>query len=399
MKIAYFDCFSGLSGDMLAGALIDAGLDLSFFKKELKKVAVDGYAVRAVRESRSGISGTRFIVETAPAGRDHGHAHGHGRSFADIEKLIRASRLAACVKADAMDIFTIVARAEAKIHNRPVGTVHFHEVGAVDSIVDIVCAAAGLRELGIKKVYASRIPAGGGMVACAHGVFPVPAPATVEILKGVPFVKGEVAEELVTPTGAAIIRHFAASYDGLPAMKVLTTGYGIGAKDFGRVPNVFRLMIGESAAGSLQDDTVCVIETNIDDMNPQLHEHLCARLFAAGACDVWFTPITMKKMRPAVMISVLAQRRAADDLMRMIFRETTTLGVRIRETDRKILTREKKQVRTPYGAVTLKLGYLDGECVSANPEYDECRKIACRKGIALKEVMRAAASSPANKKR
>lgn len=385
---------------MLAGALLDAGLDLSFFKKELKKVAVDGYAVRAERQSRSGISGTRFIVELKEAGHghEHGNGHGHGRSFSDIVKLIRASRLAPAVKTDVIDVFKIVARAEGKIHDRSMNDVHFHEVGAVDSIIDIVCAAAGLRALGIQKVHASKIPAGSGVVSCAHGVFPVPAPATVEILKGIPLVKGAVPQELVTPTGAAIMRHFVSSFDGFPQMKLGTIGYGVGSKDFKEIPNLFRLMIGEASDTPAAGDTACVIETNIDDMNPQIYEYLSEKLFAAGACDVWLTPISMKKMRPAVMLSVLAEPGKVDAMTGLIFAETTTLGIRIRETARKVLERRKKQVRTPYGPVCVKLGLLDGVCVSANPEYEDCKKIARRRGVPLKAVMRAAAASCDKKK-
>lgn len=395
MKIAYFDCISGMSGDMLAGALIDAGLDLSFFKKELRKVAVDGYAVRAERQSRLGISGTRFIVELKEAGHghEHGNGHAHGRSFSDIVKLIRASRLAPAVKDDVIDIFKIVARAEGKIHNRSMNDVHFHEVGAVDSIIDIVCAAVGIRALGIQKACASQIPAGSGVVRCAHGVFPVPAPATAEILKGIPLVKGAVRQELVTPTGAAIIRHFVSSFDGFPQMQIGTIGYGVGSKDFKEIPNIFRLMIGEAPDTPSAGDTAYVIESNIDDINPQIYEYLSEKLFAAGARDVWLTPISMKKMRPAVMLSVLAEPATVDTMTGLIFAETTTLGIRIRETARKVLERRKKQVRTPYGPVSVKLGFLDGTCVSANPEYEDCKKIARRRGVALKEVMRAAAAS------
>lgn len=384
MKIAYLDCYSGISGDMVVGAMIDLGLGLDFFKGELKKLDLDGFSVSARREKRSGIAGTRFIVE-----QDEKH-HPHGRSFKDIERLIKKSRLSDKVKNDAIGIFRIVAEAEAKIHDVSAGDVHFHEVGAVDSIVDIVCAAAGFDRLGVKKICASKVPTGGGSVRCAHGVFPVPAPATVEILKGVPVVKGGVEEEMVTPTGAAVLKYFTSSFGEAPEMKIEKAGYGAGKKDFKEIPNLFRLILGESAAGAVSEERVSIIETNIDDMNPQICEYLSERLFDSGALDVWLTPISMKKMRPAFMLSVMAASGDIDKLSEIIFSETTTLGVRICAAGRITAERRSESLKTPYGNISVKIGSFNGKVISVTPEYEDCKRIAKNNKVPLKDIINSA---------
>ncbi|HRZ86187.1 MAG TPA: nickel pincer cofactor biosynthesis protein LarC [bacterium] len=386
MKIAYFDCFAGISGDMFAGAAVDAGVPIDLFRKTLKKIAFGGYAIAARRVTRCGVAGTQFIVDAHEHKRGHHH---HGRSFDDIVRLLTKSGLDERIRADAIGIFTLLARAEAKVHRTTVGRVHFHEVGAVDSIVDIVCAAAAVAALGVERVFVSKLALGGGTVPCAHGTLPVPAPATAELVAGLPVVAGPVEAELVTPTGAAIVKYYGAQFGAMPEMTVSAVAYGAGCRDFPQMPNMFRLVIGETR-GSCACGTAALIETNIDDMNPQIYEHLAGRLFKLGALDVWLTPVTMKKMRPAAVLSVLCAEAGCDAAVDAIFEETTTYGVRIQTVQRRTLERETSTVTTRYGRIRVKAGSAGGKTMTVTPEYEDCRECAGAKRVPLKRVMSAA---------
>ena len=328
MKIIYFDCFAGAGGDMILGALIDAGLSVEDLKEELSQLSLSGYEIRAEKSIKKGISGTKFHVNVS-----HDHHH---RSLNDILKIIDGSSLSDDVKGQSKKIFTRLAEAEGKIHNKPVEEIHFHEVGAVDSIIDIVGTVIGLDRLDIREVRVSRIHVGTGFLECAHGTLPVPPPATLELLKNIPVYSTGIESELVTPTGAAILSTLSSCFGEIPSMCIEKTGYGLGSRDL-TIPNVLRILVGETD-DNYDVDTVQLIETNIDDMNPQFYEYIIESLFAHGAKDVFLTPIIMKKNRPGVVLSVLASPEKIDELIDIIFQETTTLGVRISEVKkRKIL--------------------------------------------------------------
>jgi len=378
--IAYLDCFSGISGDMLLGALVDAGLALADLKADLALLPLGGYEVKAERLTRRGIGGTRVTVEV---GGEHLH-----RGLNDILDIINRSDLADQVKEPARRIFARLAEAEARVHNCPVEGVHFHEVGAVDAIVDVVGACCGLHRMGITEVYASPLPLGGGWVDTAHGRLPVPAPATVELLKGVPAYGGPVEAELVTPTGAAIVTTLCHHFGAMPPMAISQVGWGAGARDLPH-PNLLRIFLG-APAELPQEQRLALIETNLDDMNPELFEHLMDRLFAAGALDVFYTPIVMKKSRPATLVSVLTEPVKMAELTAILFRETTTLGLRVQEVSRRCLERKWVEVDTEYGRLRVKLGLLGREVVTAQPEYEDCRGIARERGVPLKLVYEAA---------
>jgi uncharacterized protein (TIGR00299 family) protein len=378
--IAYLDCFSGISGDMLLGALVDAGLALADLKADLALLPLGGYEVKAERLTRRGIGGTRVTVEV---GGEHLH-----RGLSDILDIINRSDLADQVKEPARRIFARLAEAEARVHNCPVEGVHFHEVGAVDAVVDVVGACCGLHRMGITEVYASPLPLGGGWVDTAHGRLPVPAPATVELLKGVPTYGGPVEAELVTPTGAAIVTTLCRHFGAMPPMAISQVGWGAGARDLPH-PNLLRIFLG-GPAELPQEQRLALIETNLDDMNPELFEHLMDRLFAAGALDVFYTPIVMKKSRPATLVSVLTEPVKMAELTAILFRETTTLGLRVQEVSRRCLERKWVEVDTKYGRLRVKLGLLGREVVTAQPEYEDCRGIARERGVPLKLVYEAA---------
>jgi len=382
-KIAYFDCFSGCSGDMVLGALIDAGLPLGMLKKGLGSLAVQGYQLSAKKVKRSTITATKLTVimnetEAQPV-----------RSLEDILKLIKASKLPEKVKNTASAIFQRLGEAESKIHGVPVEKVHFHEIGAVDSIVDIVGAAFGLDALNIECFYSSPLTLGSGTISTAHGILPVPAPATLRLIA---MANAPIADspkqpqaELVTPTGAAIVTTLASF--GRPGMTIEKVGYGAGARDFEAWPNVMRIWIGEEIepAGS---EGLVLLETNIDDMSPEIYGYLMERLFAMQAVDVWFTPIQMKKNRPAVMLSVLAPRHAEVDLTQTIMRETSTLGIRVSPVFRHISEREMIEFDSTVGYTKAKVKRFMGNILSVHPEYEECRRIALERNISLQEVYR-----------
>lgn len=378
--IAYLDCFSGISGDMLLGALVDVGLAVEDLRADLAKLPLEGYEVTAERVVKGSLSGTQVSVKTK-------HEHGH-RGLSDILEIINGSELPAEVTLRARRIFERLAEAEARVHGRSVEEVHFHEVGAVDAIVDIVGACCGLHRLGLEKVYASALPLGGGWVESAHGRLPVPAPATVELLHGVPSYGGPVEEELVTPTGAAIVTTIASEFGTMPAMTVRAVGWGAGQKELAH-PNLLRVFLGEPTVQPLEQQ-LSLIETNVDNMNPELFGHTMERLLEAGALDVFYTPIVMKKSRPATLVSVLAEPSLVGLLSEVLFRETTTLGVRVTEVSRRCLEREWREVETEWGKVRVKIGRLDGEIVNVAPEYEDCARLARENDLPAKTIYEAA---------
>ena len=391
MKRAYLDGSAGISGDMFLGALLDAGVSATQLLAELKKIPLGFYEIKRTRAVRGGLVGTRLEVKVP--------AQGSHRHLAEIETLIKGSGLSESVQAKARAIFHRLAEAEGKLHGKPPSEVHFHEVGAVDAIVDIVGASIGLELAGIGELFSSPLNVGGGRVEAAHGTLPVPAPATAELLKGVPVYSSGVEGELVTPTGAAIVSTLAKTFGPMPAMKVEQIGYGAGAMDFHGHPNVARLFIGEAAdaetahTGLPGDELVSVIEANLDDMSPQLYGYLVERALAKGALDVTCTAVQMKKGRPGIQVTVLSVPEKGDELAELLFAETTTIGLRIYEARRKVLERESAEVETPYGRVRMKVAKRNGRVLNVAPEYDDCQRVAREKSVPLKEVMLAAQSA------
>jgi uncharacterized protein (TIGR00299 family) protein len=379
MKTAYFDCFSGISGDMTLGALMDAGVGIDTLRAGLAKLSLPGYELKAEKVNRSGIAATKAHVIIDRKNQKSRH-------LSDILDIIESSSLSPTVKEKSGRIFKRMATAEAKVHGTVPDKIHFHEVGAVDAIVDIVGSTIGLDHMGITQIITSSINVGSGTVHTSHGIFPIPAPATAELLKGIPFYQSSTQFELATPTGAAIISTLSNSFGLLPAMKVDHIAYGAGDKDFPDRSNVLRLMIGELAV-NYEEDTSIVIETNIDDMSPQVYDYVIERLMDQGAQDVYLSPIIMKKGRPANLLSVLTDRSKADALLDIIFRETTSIGARIQEVGRKKLSREIKDVDTIYGRVGVKVSKHGNEILTVTPEYDDCRKIAEERKVPLKKVM------------
>jgi len=391
MKQAYLDCFSGISGDMFVGALLDVGLPLERLFADLKKIPLGFYEFKRTRALRGHLVGTR--VEIRVPGKQP------SRKLRDIEALIRDSELSAGVKERALEVFSRLAEAEGKLHNMPPEQVHFHEVGAVDAILDIVGACIGLEFLEISQLTCSPVNVGSGCVQAAHGTLPVPAPASLELLKDLPIYSSGIDGELVTPTGAALISTLATGFGPIPPMRVERIGYGAGAREIPGHPNLARLLLGESAEpvrvrdGAPGDEVVSVIEANVDDMSPQLYGYFIDQALAAGALDVTCTPIQMKKDRPGILLSVLCTPEKGDALAQMLFEQTTTIGVRIYEARRKILERELVSIQTPYGAVNVKVAKRDGKVLNVAPEYEDCRRLASEKGVPLKQVMIAAQAS------
>ena len=384
MKIAYFDCFSGASGDMILGSLVDAGLPVETLKTALSGLRVDGWDLTPRPVVKCGISGTRMAVTAG----DNGGAHRH---LSHVRKIVNGSDLPAVVKDKSLAIFARLAEAEARVHGVDMEQVHFHEVGAVDAIVDIVGSVAGLEALNVEAVYCSALHLGTGTVRCAHGVLPVPAPATAELVRGVPVYATGLEGELLTPTGAAILTTLAAGFGPMPTMIPETTGYGAGNADRTE-PNLLRVHIGEIVDASRAGDTerIAVLETGIDDMNPQLYGHIMDRLLAAGARDVFLVPIQMKKNRPGTLLTVLCDPEQVDAFTGMILQETTTIGIRWRMENRVVADRKRVPVQTPYGEVRVKVASLDGRVVTVSPEYDDCKRLADEGGVPLKAVMAAA---------
>jgi uncharacterized protein (TIGR00299 family) protein len=431
MRIAYLECFSGISGDMFLGTLVDAGVSPQLLEETVAALGL-GAKLEISRVVRSGISATKVDVwvegqkdlprEEYWAKQDahqkhphlnehhdehrhsHDHAHSHHdesepgshshpqshRGLTEIRKIITTASISERAKNTAIAIFEALGAAEAKIHNVPVETVHFHEVGAVDAMVDIVCAAVGAEALGVDQIVCSPLNVGGGMVKCAHGTFPVPAPATVELLKDAPVYSSGTQAELVTPTGAAIVKTLAQRFGTFPEMKVEKSGYGAGWRDFSGFPNVARLVIGESVAAKTNSEVITVLEANLDDLNPQVFGYVMDRLLERGALDVFGVPVQMKKNRPGMLMTVLCKPSDASVLTDILFAETTTLGVRRREEARQTLARRWEQVRTPWGEVRIKIASMNGTITNYAPEYEDCRRIAAEQHVPLKTVMQEA---------
>jgi uncharacterized protein (TIGR00299 family) protein len=429
-KIAYIDCFSGASGDMFLGALLDLGLPLDGLRGALGSLAIEYGSVSADRVLRAGVSATKFrlheasLAGVASGGQRHSHgegrhahphhdvhlhaddhsreadqhshghshrrddpAHRHGphHSLKDIAGIIERSALTREGKDRAIHLFRRLGEAEAAIHDMPLEKIHLHEVGALDSIIDIVGVVYGMDWLGADRVVASPLNVGSGTVVCAHGTFPVPAPATARLLEGVPVYAGEVAAELVTPTGALIVTDYAASFDRLPMMRVASIGYGAGDRDFARNPNVLRILVGEadSAAAAAR---VVVLECEIDDMNPQLFGPLMARMHEAGALDVFYASVQMKKNRPGTLVTVVARPQQREALTGLLFAETTTIGVRYHEMERDCLEREICSVATPIGPIRFKIARRAGRVLNASPEFDDCARAAAEHALPIKDV-------------
>ena len=391
MTVLHFDCFSGASGDMLLGALIDAGVPLAEIRRALGSLAVDPDAVWTEPVVRTGIRATKFCVRGEPGAHthagDHRADHEPHRTLAEIAALIDGSALSATGKARAKALFNRLGEVEAAIHGVPLDQVHLHEVGALDSIIDIVGAVHALEYLGADRVVASPLNVGSGSVRAAHGVYPVPAPATLQLLAGAPVYAGPQKAEMVTPTGALLVAGYAAAFGPLPRMTVRTVGYGAGSRDFPDAPNVLRVVIGEEQAVSdAAPSRVVVIEAEIDDMTPQLFGVAMDALLAAGALDVFYTSVQMKKNRPGTLLTVIAPPERRVSLTALIFRETTTIGVRYRESEREVLDRETVVVATAVGPIRVKVARQRGEVLNVSPEFDDCVRAARAAGRPVKEV-------------
>jgi pyridinium-3,5-bisthiocarboxylic acid mononucleotide nickel chelatase len=385
-SILYLDPFAGIAGDMFIASLLDLGLDLAKLHHELSKLPVKGYSLSSKRVMRGAMSAVHFNVEIDAAQQAY-------RDYAAIKALIGDSALSDRVKRDSLAAFQKLAEAEARIHGMPIEKVHFHEVGAVDSIVDMVGACVGLEIFGIDELWCGPVALGsGGYVQCDHGTMPVPAPATLEIMKGLPIRETKIEKELTTPTGAALVAALA-KFGPMPSMTVEKIGYGAGTREKQAIPNVLRAVKGslqKSGAGDATSDTILEIRANIDDSTPETLGHVADKLLAIGALDVFFAPIQMKKFRPATQLSVLAEPHLLDTVAQILFKEASTFGLRYSEQSRLKLTRRSETFETPYGSVRVKIGIWQGETVSLHPEYDDCRQRADEKGVALKDVTDAA---------
>ena len=379
MKIAYLDCFSGISGDMLLGALIACGADPQAIEASLRSLGVGELRLRHEAVRRGALVGTRVLVE-APIEKKHRH-------YAAIARILNEAPLPVTVRERAMAIFRRLGDVEAALHGCTLEQVHFHEVGALDSIADIVGNCIALELLAIDQVYCSPLNVGSGTVVCDHGTLPVPAPATVELLKGFPIYSSGIAAELVTPTGAAIVAMLAKGFGAMPAMQLETAGYGAGARDLAEQPNLLRVMIGARSQASVGLERLVMLEANVDDMNPQLCGFFSERAFAAGALDVFFAPVQMKKNRPGVLLSVLCRAEQREALTDVFFEETTTLGVRSTDLERRVLPRESVEVATQYGPVRIKVARENGRVLNYSPEFEDCRRLALERNVPLKQVL------------
>ena len=386
MKTAYFDCFAGASGDMILGALIDAGLSLELLRGEIAKLRLEHYQLDAVRVVKKGISGTQAVITIDQA--HHGHHHRH---LSHIRDIISKSDLDDGVKAKSIAVFTRLAEAEATVHGVDVEAVHFHEVGAMDAIIDVVGSVTGIHLLGIDRLVCSPLHLGSGTVTCAHGVLPVPAPATALLVQGKPVYATGVQGELLTPTGAAILTTLCDSFGPMPSMTVEAIGYGAGTRD-PEIPNLLRISIGreEDSPMAFQSDEVAVIQANVDDMSPQIYDYLMERALAEGALDIFFTPIQMKKNRPAVLVTLLCELVDITRFATLLMKETTTIGLRWRIEKRLKADREILPVETPFGSIRVKYSRIGDEIVTLSPEYDDCRMAAQKCGVPLKTVLEAA---------
>ena len=421
-RILYFDCFNGASGDMLLGALLDAGLPLAELRRALGSLAIEGVSISTERVLRAGLSATKFIVEENGGndrhhhhshdhahdhGHDHAHSHDHShshehvhapaavahhhphRNLIEINRLIERSALAPAAQARAKDLFHRLGEAEAAIHQIPIDKIHLHEVGAIDSIIDIVGAVFALDWFGADRISSSPLNVGGGMVHSAHGHFPVPAPATVKLLGDAPVYSSGIQSELVTPTGALLVTSYASSFGPIPSMTVTHVGYGAGDRDLPNTPNVLRVLVGEST-DQPETERIVVMECEIDDMNPQIFGLVMDRLYAAGALEVYFASVQMKKNRPGTLLTILARPEQRRELTAIVFRETTTIGVRYHDVMRDRLERQIIHVPTPLGTVRFKVARLGGSVVNASPEFEDCLRIAAERGVPVKDVQAAA---------
>jgi uncharacterized protein (TIGR00299 family) protein len=381
MNLAYFDCFSGISGDMTLGALVDAGCDVARLRSELQALQVPGWELSAEKVWKNGMAATCAKVKT-----EEQRAH---RSLTEVLEILRRSDLAPRVRDRARAVFQKLGEAEARVHDVPLEKIHFHEVGAVDAIVDIVGACIGFHALGIDKFACSPLNVGGGTTKMAHGVLPVPAPATANLLQGKPTYSNGVQRELVTPTGAAIVATLCDTFGPQPPMTVSAIGYGAGTADLEGQPHVLRIMIGESTEKAVPgyDEEISVIEANLDDMNPQIYGYFLERALAAGALDVYTTPVQMKKNRPGTLLTVLCKPQDTNALTSLIFAETTTFGVRTTNAQRRILPREHVSVSTTFGDVRIKLSRVNGRILHVSPEFEDCRKLAVEKNVPLQQVI------------
>ena len=387
MRIGYFDCFSGASGDMILGACLDAGLEADSLRQDLAGLAVEGYSIEARPVGKQGFAATQFEVKIDPA-TDRPHRH-----LQHVREIIGGSGLPEQVRERALAVFTRLAEVEAAAHGTTIDKVHFHEVGAIDAIVDIVGACVALDRLGIEKVCCSPIPTGSGTVRCEHGVIPVPAPATAGLLKGVPLAACDEEGELTTPTGAAILTTLAEEFGAVPAMTIEQIGVGAGKRDGKNRPNILRLLIGEtceSAGDDEESDEIVVLEANLDDVSGEVIGYVQDLLFEAGALDVYTTPIYMKKNRPAVQLTVLAPPDLRRKIEEIVLTETTTFGIRSHSARRAKLSRTVETVDTEAGPIRIKVGRRSGRVVTSSPEFEDCREAAARTGRPLREVMAAA---------
>ena len=387
MKTLYFDCFAGASGNMILGALIALGVDGGKLVEQLKLLDIADFEIDITTKDKSGISATHVDVKV-PNESAHRHLH-------TIKKIIEDSRLPDSVKKRAVRIFTRLAEAEAKVHGIDIEKVHFHEVGALDAIIDVVGACIGFEMLCIEKFVCSKIHVGSGFVNMAHGKFPVPPPAVAELLKGVPIYSTEIEGELITPTGAAIISTVCDDFGNLPQIAIEKTAYGAGSRDYKDFPNALRLILGESEdlktkykVQRTKDKELILIETNIDDLSPQILGFVMERAFKIGALDCWFTPIQMKKNRPAVMVSILCEDSTKEDLIALLYTETSTLGVRLSAVKRNCLEREFQKVETEFGAVDVKIARFKGEIVNVMPEYEQVKRIASENDLPFLKLKR-----------
>ena len=383
--ILYFDCFSGISGDMTLGALVDAGVSLRELGNRLSQIPIKGYKLKAVKVKRAGISATKVdVILKSEAGSEKLEL----KRWKDIKKIVETSKLPPQIKNKGLLIFKRLFEAEARVHGGKYDTVHLHELGAIDCIVDIFGTLIGLDILGIKKIYSSPVNLGSGTIKTEHGIMPVPAPASIELLKGIPVYSSDIKFELTTPTGAVLISSLSSGFGPLPEMNVIKTGCGAGNKNFKGSPNVLRLFIGNEVKNKKSDDEITVVETNIDDMNPEVYEYVMEKLFKAGALDVFLTQIIMKKGRPAVKLTVLCEEIKKEKVISIILKETTSIGLRFYNAGRKVLQREIKKVKTKYGVIRVKESRLGDEIVKVSPEYEDCKKIAKKFDIPLLEVMK-----------
>jgi uncharacterized protein (TIGR00299 family) protein len=404
-RILYFDCFNGASGDMVLGALLDAGLPIEELRRALGSLAIEGAEVSAKRVLRAGVSATKFVVEEHEHHHDHqhdehGHAHEHAehhhrhahRSLAEINALIERSALSPAAQDRAKQLFHRLGEAEAAIHQIPIEKIHLHEVGALDSIIDIVGAVFAIEWFQADRIISSPLNVGGGMVDSAHGHFPVPAPATVKLLGGTPVYSSGVQSELVTPTGALLVTSYATSFGPVPSMTIGQVGYGAGDRDLPATPNVLRVLVGEST-DQPHTERIVVLQSEIDDMNPQLFGLVMERLYAAGALEVFFSPVQMKKNRPGTLLTILVRPEQREELSAIVFRETTTIGVRYHDVLRERLEREIVAVETPLGSIRFKVARLGDTIVNAAPEFEDCLRIASERGVPVKDVQATASKA------